>query len=194
MSDQNENEVDPAASYLADPALEQAWGEAKEPPKRGDRLPDGKYTLVGESAKVVPGKDNIGFKVAWRFRVLMPTDHSRRVVFKDSKIEAGDALSYLKAELRTCGIEIGTPRELPTKLREFRGRVVNCTLRTGSPRPGTPPNADGTPARGYQSCYIDALVTAPGATNYDEWLPSIEHALHSEGDDTSFDPSSMGAV
>lgn len=195
----NENEVDgqqgdAADSYLADPALEQAWADAKEPPKRGDRLPDGKYTAVGELAKVVPGKDNIGFKVVWRFRVLLPTDHGRRVIFKDSKIEVGDAMSYLKAELKTCGIDCPTPRHIPAAVAQVRGRVLNITLRTGAPKPGAQPNPDGTPARGYQSAHIDALVTAPGATNYDEWVPSIEHALAAHEEETSFDPAKMGGL
>lgn len=178
MSENHDGQVeDDASAHLA--GLEKAWDEAPTTAPRGGRLPDGKYVFAIDEMRVA--KSNAGnWNVKWTLLVLTPIESSGRKKWKDSGIEEGKKLNYLKAELHTCGLDCKVA-ELPKRVKELEGAVIKATLKTQPKREGDDPNAEP-----FQNVYIDELVAPPGDPVY---AAQVEHVRKQ---DVSFDTSAMG--
>lgn len=123
------------------------WSKAEVPEISYENLPDGKYVINIETARIDdedPEKPTLKFG----FRVLKG-DYQRRLIFKNYRLDKPERFGYLKADLCKIGFELKLISELPDLLPNLVNRVMEVGLKTGKP------NDQG---KTYQNCWIGSFV------------------------------------
>ena len=100
-------------NYLTelDPDYQAAPEATAQPP-----LPDGEYNVTVTDVALVPGKDGKAPRLEWTLTV----DELRRKLWKRSALTPA-AVSYLRADLKLCGVVLDNLADLPRRMSELKG-------------------------------------------------------------------------
>ncbi len=126
---------------------DEEWNKAEAPEISYDPIPDGRYTVNIETAKIDEDDTQKVF-LKFGFRILKG-DFTRRLIFKRCRLDNPDRFGYLKADLEKIGFEIKKISELPDLLPSLVNRILEVNLKTGRP------NDQG---KSFQNCYISSFI------------------------------------
>ena len=93
-----------------------------------DGLPDGRYQMIVESAKLERSKAGNAM-LLWQMRVMGPR-HSGRRHWHRNMLMSAQNMKWLKRDLYTAGIRITKTSELPERLQEFQDVLLEVQLKT----------------------------------------------------------------
>ena len=94
----------------------------------GEGLPDGRYQMSVESAKLERSKAGNAL-LLWQMRVMAPHHAGRRHWHRNMLISAQN-MKWLKRDLYTAGIRITKLSELPDHLQDFQDVLLEVQLKT----------------------------------------------------------------
>lgn len=108
--------------------LESGWGETEEK-KFGD-VPDGKYQVKIEAARVNHSKQKGRLQCSWEL-TIQDTDHRGRRLFKHDGMDNEESLGWFRGGLARLGVEWpDTPKKIPGALEDLIGTYAQVTART----------------------------------------------------------------
>jgi hypothetical protein len=97
-----------------------------EVPESGD-IPDGRFRAFVDKVEITRTK-NDKRRLSWVLRIIGPT-HIGRCLFTGHMLETPDNLKWLKRDLKTLGISLGSWSELPQRLNEFLDMVIEVQVK-----------------------------------------------------------------
>jgi hypothetical protein len=123
------------------------WVAAEAPKTDYSPLPDGRYVVTIDEARIEESDDgrlslNLGLKV-------VEGNHTNRLIFKRNNLDDSSRFGYLKADFDKIGLELLNISDLEDFLPNLLDRVIEVRLKTGKP------NNQG---KTYQNCYIQKFV------------------------------------
>ena len=95
---------------------------------RGEGLPDGRYQMSVESAKLERSKAGNAL-LLWQMRVMAPHHAGRRHWHRNMLISAQN-MKWLKRDLYTAGIRVEKVSDLPKHLQDFQDVLLEVQLKT----------------------------------------------------------------
>lgn len=116
----------PFASDLAQ--FDGDWGELPDTPTF-DRLPDGRYQVIITGTGIERSKTSGRLQLRWEFTVV-GGPHKNRRVWNYHGLDHADSLPYLKRDLAAAGLELGRLSDLPRRLTELDGVMLEVQLKT----------------------------------------------------------------
>jgi hypothetical protein len=133
------------------------WQGAKVKENEYANLPDGKYQVRVDVARIDENEQNGSIFLYWEMEIVNGPYEGRKV-FKRNGLDNPERFDWLKTDLHRAGIELQYLSEIEDVLPDLLDRVIEINLKTGKP------NAEG---KVYQNCYINKLLNEnapfPGA-------------------------------
>ena len=120
----------------------------------GDTVPDGKYIAFVHKVEVVETKTGANKgkpRLSWQL-IIEGGDYHGRYVFKSNQMVTAQNLSWLKADLKVCGVVLGKLGEMPDRLANLLDKRIRITLKN---KPGKPGKDD------MVNIFFDGLATEP---------------------------------
>jgi len=97
-------------------------------PNQFDDVPDGKYQVKVEKVELARTQNGDPM-LKWQLRVLGP-QHRGRMMFRNNVMASKENIKFLKADLLTCGLELGKLSDLPNRLNDLLDVAMEVTKRT----------------------------------------------------------------
>ncbi len=91
-------------------------------------IPDGNYEAVIEEARVTVTATTGRPMVVWTLRIQGPVAANRTL--PKTRVITDNTVSWLKEDLRKCGLDLERLSELPQRIREIEGLVLPVEKRT----------------------------------------------------------------
>lgn len=133
-----------------------AYAEVQPPVDDGGKLPDGMYQAEITSCGVVPSKSTGNPQLSWELRIVNG-NYAGRTVRRFNQLTTEQNLMYLKKDLASAGMQLGSLPELPEAAQDLVGRILDVKLVTKGE---------------YQNCYLKGLVLPnAAATVSDDDVP-----------------------
>jgi hypothetical protein len=127
------------------------WNKAEKPENTYADIPDGKYIVNIETAKI---DENDSQRVFLKFGLrIAKGDFSRRLIFKKYYLDNPDKFGYLKDDLSKIGFELQKISDLPELLPNLTNRIMEVNLSTSKPKEGQKP---------FQGCYFSKFISMFG--------------------------------
>jgi hypothetical protein len=108
--------------------LDEEFAGAPAPERNFGAIPDGKYQVRVEKAELVRTRTTGNPMLKWTLRILGPT-HANRVLFRNSVLASSENLSWMKADLRVCGIQLQKLSDLPAHLESLLDLELEVSVR-----------------------------------------------------------------
>ncbi|MCK9328048.1 MAG: DUF669 domain-containing protein [Bacteroidales bacterium] len=93
-----------------------------------DEVPDGKYQVNVEKVELTKAQSSGNPMLKWTLKILGP-QYAGRLLWRNSVITKA-TLSWLKTDLSTCGLEIGSLSELSGRLGDLLDIKLEVTKKT----------------------------------------------------------------
>lgn len=121
------------------------WRNAEVKENEFTPLPDGKYQVTVESARIEENEEYGSLWLVWEFAVA-EGQYMDRKIFKRALLDDPDRFSWIKTDFHRMGITLNLISEIEEVLPYVLDAVIEVQLKT------TKPNAEG---KTYQNCYIN---------------------------------------
>jgi len=119
-----------------------AYAEAQAAADNNGKLPDGMYQAEIISCAVLPSKNTGEPYLLWELRIGTG-NYTGRTIRRFNQLRTDQNLWYLKKDLASAGMQLGSLPELPEAAQDLVGRILDIKLVTKGE---------------YQNCYIQGLV------------------------------------
>ena len=103
--------------------FDEAW--PKPPVGRDDRyadIPDGQYEALIEEARLTTTASTGRPMVVWTLRIQGPVAANRTL--PKTRVVTDNTVTWLKEDLRKCGLNLERLSELPQRIHEIEGQVL----------------------------------------------------------------------
>lgn len=124
------------------------WVGVKVKENEYANLPDGKYQVRVDVARIEENKEYSSLNLMWEL-VVVGGQYENRRIFKRNGLDNPERFEWLKTDLFRAGISLDRLSEIEDALPGLLDRVLEVQLKTGKP------NAEG---KTYQNCYINKLL------------------------------------
>jgi hypothetical protein len=112
----NDDTLADVESTLA--ALDEAYQRAKEKdPDSFDEPPDGTYDVYVDTLEFKKSQNGNRY-LNWQLKIIGPKC-SGRVLFKKSMLQTESNMDWLKTDLKMCGLDLKSLKDLPTRLQDL---------------------------------------------------------------------------
>lgn len=124
------------------------WQKAEVKENDFTPLPDGKYQVTVESARIEENEEYGSLWLAWELSVVEGQYKSRKI-FKRARLDDPDRLGWVKTDFHRMGIILDSLSEIEDVLPNVLDVILEVQLKT------TKPNTEG---KTYQNCYINGRL------------------------------------
>ena len=100
----------------------------KAAPDASERVPDGPYQTFIESAELRRSKKSGAPMIEYKLRISQGP-HEGRLLWKNAMLEER-SFAFVKADLRSCGLELEELSDLPGRLSEILDLPVEVNVKT----------------------------------------------------------------
>lgn len=104
------------------------YSNAQVEEREFSEVPDGKYQVNVDKVELAKAQSSGNTMLKWTLKVLGPTC-AGRLLWRNSVITKA-TLAWLKGDLATCGLEIDSLSELPSRLGDLLDVKLEVTKRT----------------------------------------------------------------
>jgi hypothetical protein len=124
------------------------WQGAKVKENEFSPIPDGKYQVRVDVARIDENEQNGSIFLYWEMEVVNGQYEGRKV-FKRNGLDNPEKFDWLKTDLHRAGIKLEYISDIEDVLPDLLDRILEVNLKTGKP------NSEG---KTYQNCYINKLL------------------------------------
>ena len=124
------------------------WQNAEVKENDFTPLPDGKYQVTVESARIEENKEYGSLWLVWELSVV-EGQYEGHKIFKRARLDEPERFSWVKTDFHRMGITLWNLSEIEDVLPHVLDIILEVQLKT------TKPNAEG---KTYQNCYINRRV------------------------------------
>lgn len=117
--------------------------------ERFETIPDGKYIVRVEYVGLVTSKQAGHPMLKWRLRIVGP-EYQGRLLWRNNVLASGDSLSWAKADLVECGVDLDRLSDLPEQIGQLVGLHLEVCKRSHGDR---------------EAVYINRRMHSPVADN-----------------------------
>ena len=108
--------------------FDEEYAASEVEPNQFDDVPDGKYQVVVDKVELTRTQNDDPM-LKWQLKILGP-QHRGRMMFRNNVIASKENIKFLKADLLTCGLELGKLSELPDRLADLLDVALEVTKKT----------------------------------------------------------------
>jgi len=108
--------------------LDNEYQEAPVEEREFDEVPDGKYQVKVEKAEIVRSQTSGNPMLKWTLKIFGPK-FAGRFMWRNNVITS-ENLKWLKTDLHTCGVVLGSLSELPSRLKDLLDINLEVTKKT----------------------------------------------------------------
>jgi len=113
-----------------------------------DSVPDGKYQVRVDSLRVSRSQNTDLPLLKWESTIIGTGPSAGRKVFRNNLFESPQNMEWLKKDLGRCGIRLEKLSDLPNRVGELIGAILDVQVKTTTKNGET-----------YQNVYLNRLVS-----------------------------------
>lgn len=133
------------------------WREAEVKENEFAPLPDGKYQVTVDVARIEENEEYGSLWLMWEFTAV-EGQYEGRKIFKRARLDEPDRLGWVKTDFHRMGIALDNLSEIEEVLPHMLDIILEVQIKT------TKPNAEG---KTYQNCYINRRLDSQDISDSD---------------------------